>query len=221
MMKTSNPIHGQKEQQTPTLQPMHLTLQLPCTQTTKRNPPQRQLPCQFGSPPSSTESVRKPVYAICHNQSNTTFVTEAVCEALHLESEPVRLKLTTITEEESDITCQRISSLRVIDIRSAYTRETIPADSMQIPTNGTAKNWSHLRSINKIPPLQDCEVGLLIGYKCSQALVPQEVVTGQDDEPFAVCMDLDWSIAGRASSSASCLNILGICNHTSARESLS
>ena len=111
----------------------------------------------------SNSQREKLVYAILDNKSNTTFVTEAVCEALHPEFEPVKLKLTTITEKESNITCQRISSLRargytsntVIDISSAYTRETIPADSIQPPppSNETAKNWSHLRSIvNQIPP---------------------------------------------------------------------
>ena len=166
-------------------------------------------------------------YAILDNQSNTTFVTEEVCGALHPESEAIKLKLTTITERESNISCQRISGLQVrgytsnviIDIPSAYTRELIPADPTQIPTNETAKNWNHLRSIaNEIPPLLDCDVGLLIGYNCSQALVPQEVITGNDDEPFAVRMDLGWSIVGRASPSASCLNIIGICHRASAKE---
>ena len=132
-------------------------------------------------------------YAILDNQSNTTFVTEEVCGALHPESEAIKLKLTTITERESNISCQRISGLQVrgytsnviIDIPSAYTRELIPADPTQIPSNETAKNWNHLRSIaNEIPPLLDCDVDLLIGYNCSQALVPREVITGTKGSPY-------------------------------------
>ena len=184
---------------------------LPVWVSTKGNPQQEKL-----------------VYAILDTQSNTTFVNETICEDLHPHSEPVKLRLTTITETESDIMSKRISGLQVrgytsnivIDIPFAYTRELIPADTTHIPTRDTAKNWSHLHSIvDKVPPLLDCEIGLLIGYNCAQALIPREVITGQDSEPFAVRMDLGWCIIGRASPTTSCLNVTGVCHRTAAKES--
>ena len=35
-------------------------------------------------------------------------------------------------------------------------------------------------------PLLDTEIGLLIGYNCSRALIPRQIVTGKDSEPYAV-----------------------------------
>ena len=115
---------------------------------------------------------------------------------------------------------QRYTSDVTIDIPSAYTRETIPLDPAHIPTNETARNWNHLISIaNDIPPLLECDVGLLIGYNCSQALVPCEVITRKDKEPFALRTYLLWSIVGRASPTANCFNITGICHCTLVKES--
>lgn len=168
----------------------------------------------------------KLAYALLDTQSNVTFIDRTISEELHALSEPVKLKLTTMTDE-SDISCERVSDLRVrgytsniiINITSAYTREHIPVDHAHIPTNDTAKNWSHLRNLsNEIPPLLDCDVGLLIGYNCSQALAPREVITGNDDEPFAIQTDLGWSIVGRASPNSSCFNIEASCHRTAVRE---
>lgn len=50
--------------------------------------------------------------------------------------------------------------------------------------------------MEEIAPLINCEVGLLIGYNCSQALLPREVVSCKDDEPFTQRTDLGWSIVG-------------------------
>ncbi|XP_030589719.1 uncharacterized protein LOC115783168 [Archocentrus centrarchus] len=85
-----------------------------------------------------------------------------------------------------------------ITLPPTYTREFIPANKAHIPTNETAKAWSHLEHIqSEIAPLQDCEVGLLIGYNCSQALLPREIVSGREDEPYAQRTDLGWSIVGQ------------------------
>ena len=44
--------------------------------------------------------------------------------------------------------------------------------------------------------LFDCNVGLLIGYDCLQALTPREVLAGGNDEPYGIKTDLGWSIVG-------------------------
>ncbi len=48
----------------------------------------------------------------------------------------------------------------------------------------------------KVLQLQDCDVGLLIGYDCPSALAPLEVVIGGENEPFAQKTELGWSIIG-------------------------
>ena len=45
-------------------------------------------------------------------------------------------------------------------------------------------------------PLSSCEIGLLIGCNCSQALLPREVVPPDADGPFGLRTILGSSIVG-------------------------
>lgn len=91
----------------------------------------------------------------------------------------------------------RLNSGKPLQIRQAYSRSFIPVDRSYIPTNKTAQGWPHLQHIaNKLPSLQDCEVGLLIGYNCPSALAPLEVITGEENKPFAQRTELGWSVIG-------------------------
>ena len=75
-----------------------------------------------------------------------------------------------------------------------YSREFIPASPSHIPTSKTARAWPLLEHLaEEIAPLIDYDIGLLIEYNCSQALLPREIVSGKDDEPFAVRTDLEHS----------------------------
>ncbi|XP_029922895.1 uncharacterized protein LOC115370126 [Myripristis murdjan] len=86
-----------------------------------------------------------------------------------------------------------------VQIQQAYTRDFIPVDKSHIPIKTTALQWPHLSHLaNELPPLQDCQVGLLIGYDCPSALAPLEVITGSANEPFAQRTALGWSIIGSA-----------------------
>lgn len=100
---------------------------------------------------------------------------------------------------------QKLSGLQVrgfylekkIPLPTTYSREFIPANRDHIPTPETARAWSHLQHIaEEIAPQQSCDVGLLIGYNCSQALLPREIVSGKGNQPFAQRTDLGWSIVG-------------------------
>ena len=76
-------------------------------------------------------------------------------------------------------------SEKSINLAKAYTRDFIPDEKTLIPTPETAKQWPHLKSLtSEISPIQDCEIGLLIGYNCLQALLPREIISGKDDQPF-------------------------------------
>ena len=145
------------------------------------------------------------VYAILDTQSDSTFVLKETCDELDADKQPTKLRLSTITSQESVVDSQRVSGLQVrgynsdlkIPIPVAYTSTSIPADEDHIPTTTTAKNWSHLRPIeDKMLDLLDCNVGLLVGYDCSQALTPREVISGESNEPYAIKTDLGWSIVG-------------------------
>lgn len=169
----------------------------------------------------------KLVYALLDTQSDTTFVDLGVSQALHAESYPVRLKLTTMVGKDTVLQSERVFGLRVrgyesasfINLPTAYTRDCIPINRSHIPTYETAKRWSHLAVVaDKIPPLIDCEIGLLIGYNCSRAMVPREVIAGKDDEPYAVQTDLGWSIVGCSSPCLDLPRARGFCHRLVCRE---
>ncbi|XP_078374366.1 uncharacterized protein LOC144657884 [Oculina patagonica] len=145
------------------------------------------------------------VYAVLDTQSDATFILKEKCDELDAEAQPTKLRLSTITSQESVIDSERVTNLQVrgynsdlkISIPVAYTSTSIPADEDHIPTKTTAKNWDHLQTIeDKMHNLLDCDVGLLIGYDCSQALAPREVITGESNEPYGIKTDLGWSIVG-------------------------
>ena len=160
------------------------------------------VPVWLSSATQRTEEVL--VYALLDSQSDTTFVLSEVADALDVEKGQVKLKLSTMTST-TVIQSQRVKNLQVrgfhlgkrITLPPSYTRDFIPANRTHIPTKETAKAWSHLEHLREhIAPLQSCEVGILIGYNCSQALLPREVVAGQANQPFAQRTDLGWSIVG-------------------------
>ncbi|KAK7945396.1 hypothetical protein WMY93_001124 [Mugilogobius chulae] len=147
----------------------------------------------------------KLVYALLDTQSDTTFILKDTAESLNTSSEPVKLKISTITSKTKIVSSHKLNDLQVRGINSetrvklptTYTRDYIPANRSHIPTNKTAENWSHLKHLSKeMSPKLDCEVGLLIGYNCPQALLPVEVVSGERDQPFAQKSLLGWSIIG-------------------------
>ncbi|KAL7857336.1 hypothetical protein SRHO_G00162350 [Serrasalmus rhombeus] len=145
------------------------------------------------------------VYALLDSQSDSTFILQERAETLDTQMEPVQLKLSTLASKRTVIPSHKLVGLQVrgfysskkIPLPVTYSRDFIPASLSHIPTPKTARAWSHLEHLaEEIAPLIDCDVGLLIGYNCSQALLPREIVSGKDDEPFAVRTDLGWSIVG-------------------------
>ena len=170
--------------------------------------------------------VEKLVYALLDTQSDSSFIEENLCSQLAAATEPCKLKVTTLLGKDVTVECQKASSLRVrgytsthvIDLLPTYTRDSIPLDREHIPTCETAKKWDHFESIAaEIPPLLNIEIGLLIGYNCSNALVPREVIAGESNEPYAVKTDLGWSIV-RSISPSSVSETTGFCYQVSVRE---
>ena len=169
----------------------------------------------------------KLVYALLDTQSDTMFVSQEISDFLHWKSEPVRLKQTTMTSRDTIVHCQRVMGLSVrghssamrISLPSAYTRHYIPVDRSHIPTNETAKCWAHLKSIvDELPSLKDCDVGLLIGYTCAQALAPRQVITTEDQEPYAQKTDLGWSIVGCVKPSHDLNDVAGYSHRIAVKE---
>ncbi|MES9904690.1 MAG: DUF1759 domain-containing protein, partial [Sedimenticola sp.] len=145
------------------------------------------------------------VYALLDTQSDTSFILEDTCEALGITGAEVKLSLSTMHAENKVVSSQKIKGLVVrgfdseskISLPDAYTRNLMPANRSHIPTPDMARLWPHLEPIaDNLVPLQNCEIGLLIGYNCAQALVPREVIASSGDGPYGQKTDLGWSIVG-------------------------
>ncbi|KAG1940147.1 hypothetical protein F2P79_016875 [Pimephales promelas] len=143
------------------------------------------------------------VYALLDSQSDSSFILDEVAGVLDTNTEQVKLKLSTMSSKGTIIHCKRLNSLQVrglfsskkLTVPTVYTRDFIPANRSHIPVPETAKAWPHLEHLaDYIAPQKDCEIGLLIGYNCPQALMPREVVCGEESQPFAQKTDLGWSI---------------------------
>ena len=178
--------------------------------TSNRVVQQRSKGCTSSVIPVYVSTMNEPenerlVYALLDTQSDTTFILRDTAESLNSKSEPVQLKISTITSKTKIVSSHKLKDLQVrglnsevrIKLPTTYTRNYIPANRSHIPTRRTAEKWSHLKHLSEeMAPELDCEVGLLIGYNCPQALLPLEVVSGERDQPFAQKSLLGWSIIG-------------------------
>ncbi|XP_014672734.1 PREDICTED: uncharacterized protein LOC106813180 [Priapulus caudatus] len=148
----------------------------------------------------------KMTYALLDTQSDTSFLLDSTKEAMGLQGIDVNLRLSTMSSQDERITSERIEGLSVrahnsarkIDLPPTYTRDIMPANRHHIPTSEMAKGSPHLAAINhNLLPLQDCDIGLLIGYDCARALAPRDVIpSSQDEGPYGILTDLGWSIVG-------------------------
>ena len=172
-------------------------------------------------------TVEKLVYALLDTQSDTTFIDQEVSDSLDADKRPVRLRLTTMSGKDTVIGSESVSGLLVrgyssaiqVNLPVAYTKDCIPINRTHIPTPETAKQWSHLAEIvDEIQPLKDCEAGLLIGYNCSRAMAPRQVIVGGNEEPYAIRTDLGWSIVGRSSQGHDSLSRGHLCHRITVKE---
>ena len=145
------------------------------------------------------------VYTLLDNASDTTFIKSSVLKNLGVEGPEMILKLYTM-HGEADVPVQKIDGLVVesldgtapIELSKTYSRDNIPSRSNQIPTPETARQWPHLKNLEKeIAPYNcDMEVGILIGCNCPKALKPRNVILGKESDPYAVRTSLGWGIVG-------------------------
>ena len=180
---------------------------------------------------SSKQNPQKEVltYAMLDTQSDTTFMLDKTAKRLGVRGAEVQLNLSTMLKENKLIDCERITGVTVrsfhggkeVDLPALYTRDIMPCNRSHIPTKETARRWSHLQRIkDRLPPLQDCDVGLLIGYNCTDALVPLEVIPSQNNGPFAQKTLLGWGIVGTIDMSVNNEDVFGF-SHRIVAESVS
>ena len=96
---------------------------------------------------------------------------------------------------------QGYNTSEIIDLPAVFSRPDIPINRNDIPKPNSFATYSHLKDISsRLSYFPDIEVGLLIGYNCSQASIPVQVVLGSNtSEPYAVRTPLGWTIIGSTS----------------------
>ncbi|XP_071482161.1 uncharacterized protein [Diadema antillarum] len=145
-------------------------------------------------------------YALLDTQSDTTFLLKSIKDEMGIHGTEVNLQLSTLSMKNQRITSERVEGLCVrahdgknkIALPPTYTRDIMPADRSHVPTPKTAKSIPHLCNLSsKLMPLQDCDIGLLIGYDCARALMPRDVIPAPcNNGPYGIRTDLGWSIVG-------------------------
>ncbi|KAL4009472.1 hypothetical protein ACER0C_003324 [Sarotherodon galilaeus] len=182
--------------------------------------------------PVWVSSIKQPdqellVYALLDTQSDTTFILDEVAQGLNTNRENVSLRLSTMSAKSTVIPCQKLTGLQVrgynsekrIPLPPVFTREFIPVNRLHIPTSETALKWPHLEQLSEtIPPQLDCEVGLLIGYNCQRALLPREILSGDENHPYAQRTDLGWSIVGCSHSTSDDSDPIGFSHRIIVRQ---
>lgn len=86
-----------------------------------------------------------------------------------------------------------------IKLPTSYSREIISFNEDEVPTADKIKQWKHLQGIlDKLSAFDPAlSLGLIIGANCPKALEPHEVITSQEDGPYAVrSLPLGWRVIG-------------------------
>ena len=151
-------------------------------------------------------------YALLDAQSDASFVTNSVCEALKAGGSQVELELSTMTGTTSfpsqavkGLVIESLEDGATADLPVVYTRQVIPADRSVIPRRETCEKWPHLRQIADAlhDEFKDAEIGLLLGVNCARAIKPRKIIPGEDDDPWGVKTMLGWGVVGLVGESSS------------------
>ena len=166
-------------------------------------------------------------YALLDMQSDTSFVSEETAADLGVKGVETTLILSTMTAENVPVKSARIAGLSVrgydskkaVALPTLYTTNNIPVCTDNIPTPDVVSEWPHLKPVAQhLMPKSNCNIGLLIGYNCPQALVPREVVAPVGNGPFGQKTDLGWGIVGLISSVTETGDDVGVSHHVCSTE---
>ena len=85
-----------------------------------------------------------------------------------------------------------------LKLSTVYSRDNILCNLGHVPTKEVTTRWPHSLQLSEaIPERQNCDIGLLIGYDCPQALALLQVIRGEGNQPFGIETELGWSIVGK------------------------
>lgn len=145
------------------------------------------------------------VYALIDSQSDCSYITKEVAEVLNPKSKEISVTINTMT---STVDMKKLTAYEDLNVRGYSGSETIPFSALewetiscnrnQIPHCGNIGQYPHLKDhMDKLPPLMEIPIGLLIGRDSPDALLPIEVISSErKGEPFAAKTILGWYVIG-------------------------
>ena len=137
--------------------------------------------------------------------SHTSFILDHTLDAFDVEPQSVELTVSTMTGQNQSISSRKIAGFMVtghnlkdsVSLPILYSRPVIPHNRSHFPTREFCDKFKHLKKVSsKINLFPDIDVGLLIGFNCSKATCPLEVIVGRSSDPYAVRTPLGWSVVG-------------------------
>ena len=153
------------------------------------------------------------VYALLDSQSDSSFILDQTLNSFAVSSMEVNLTVSTMIGSNQSVSSRKTSGFRVrghnlsesIALPPLYSRPDIPHNRNHFPSKEFCSKFDHLRSVaQQISSFHNIEVGLLIGFDCSKASRPLEVVISQDSSlPYAVRTPLGWTVVGSCGSTSS------------------
>ena len=146
------------------------------------------------------------VYALLDSQSDTSFILDQTLNSFPVESTEVELSVSTMTGLNQNVKSRKCGGFEIrghnlsekVQLPILYSRSEIPNNRDHFPTQSFCRQYPHLDKISsKLQSFSNIEVGLLIGFNCSKALCPLEVVLGPtSSSPYAIRTPIGWSVVG-------------------------
>ena len=152
-------------------------------------------------------------------------ILDQTLDSVSIPTEETVINLSTMNAT-LPIMCRKADGFKVqghgcvknISLPTLYSRPEFPSDRSHIPSANICNQFEHLRPIaGKLLPLQNVEIGLLLGYDVSYVHQPQEIVSSKiESDPYAVRTPLGWCVIG--SSGRTCVTNRIISNRISCSE---
>ena len=138
-------------------------------------------------------------------QSDSSVIIDQTLNSFAVATKENVITLSTLNET-LPIMCRKADGFQIqghgcfknISLPTLYSRPDFPNDRSHIPSANICNQFDHLRPIaGKLLPLQNVEIGLLLGYDVSYVHQPQEIVSSKiESDPYAVRTLLGWCVIG-------------------------
>ena len=158
-------------------------------------------------------------FAVLDQCSDTTLVTNALLDSLHIQGKNVPFSVDTVngrsTDEKSrmiDLKLTSVDSGETFEIKKARSVQQIPVKISSVASAGDLKYYAHLSDLH-LHSASNQEINLLIGSDAPNCFVIHSTRIGRSDEPYAQKTPFGWTVVGplrckQESNSPSNVNLL-------------